>query len=230
MSDGFAYLDIIFFAMVAAFIAYRLRSVLGRRMGPDRRRPRPVVPPEVGRGDNVTPFPDRQPASEPASPVEEPAVAAIVDDAVRSGLAQIRRADPSFTLDGFLRGAKAAFGMIVEAFGRGDRGALRPLLADRVYGELARAIDDRERRRLRHTTELVGIRSAEVAAAEMRGTRARVAVRFASEQINATLDPDGKLVDGDPKQVAEVADLWTFERDTRSRDPNWTLVETGPAL
>jgi predicted lipid-binding transport protein (Tim44 family) len=107
---------------------------------------------------------------------------------------------------------------------------LRPLLADRVYGEFTRAIDDRERRRLRHTTELVAVRSAEVAAAEMRGTRARIAVRFISEQINATLDPDGNVVEGDPKRVAEVADLWTFERDTRSRDPNWTLVETGPAV
>jgi predicted lipid-binding transport protein (Tim44 family) len=228
MSDGFAYLDIIFFAMVAAFIAFRLRSVLGRRMGPDRRRP-PAARPEVRR-DNVTPFPDRQPAPEPAPAADEPAIAGLADDALKAGLTRIRQADPSFSLDAFLSGAKTAFGMIVEAFGRGDRAALRPLLADRVYGEFARAIDDRERRRLRHTTELVGIRSAEVAAAEMRGTRARVAVRFASEQINATLDPDGNLVDGDPKQVAEVADLWTFERDTRSRDPNWTLVETGPAL
>ena len=37
MSDGFAYLDILFFAMVAAFIAYRLRSVLGQRTGHERR-------------------------------------------------------------------------------------------------------------------------------------------------------------------------------------------------
>jgi predicted lipid-binding transport protein (Tim44 family) len=228
MSDGFAYLDIIFFAMVAAFIAFRLRSVLGRRMGPDRRRP-PIVRPEVRR-DNVTPFPDRQPAPEPAPAAEEPAFAGVVDDALRAGLARIRQADPSFSLDGFLGGAKVAFGMIVEAFGRGDRSALRPLLADRVYGEFARAIDDRERRGLRHTTDLVGVRSAEAASAEMRGSSARIAVRFVSQQINATLDAEGKVVDGDPKRVDEVADLWTFERDTRSRDPNWTLVETGPAV
>jgi predicted lipid-binding transport protein (Tim44 family) len=228
MSDGFAYLDIIFFAMVAAFIAFRLRSVLGRRMGPDRRRP-PAVRPEVRR-DNVTPFPDRQPAAEPAPAAEEPSIARLTDDALKAGLVRIRQADPSFSLDGFLGGAKAAFGMIVEAFGRGDRSALRPLLADRVYGEFAHAIDDRERRRLSHTTELVGIRSAEPATAEMRGSRARVAVRFVSEQINATLDAEGNVLDGDPKRVDEVADLWTFERDTRSRDPNWTLVETGPAV
>jgi predicted lipid-binding transport protein (Tim44 family) len=228
MSDGFAYLDIIFFAMVAAFIAFRLRSVLGRRMGPDRRRP-PVVRPEVRR-DNVTPFPDRQPAPEPAPAVQEPVIAGLAEDALKAGLTRIRQADPTFNLATFLGGAKSAFGMIVEAFGRGDRAALRPLLADRVYGEFARAIDDRERRGLRHTTDLVGVRSAEAASAEMRGSSARIAVRFVSQQINATLDAEGKVVDGDPKRVDEVADLWTFERDTRSRDPNWTLVETGPAV
>ena len=68
-----------------------------------------------------------------------------------------------------------------------------------------------------------------VAAASMRGTRARVQVRFVSEQINVTRDAAGEAVDGDPKAIAEVVDLWTFERDTRARDPNWELAETGPA-
>ncbi|TIO60653.1 MAG: calcium-binding protein, partial [Mesorhizobium sp.] len=27
-------------------------------------------------------------------------------------------------------------------------------------------------------------------------------------------------------KVAEVKDVWTFFRDTRSRDPNWKLVAT----
>src|SRR4051794_18980208 len=161
MSDGFAYLDIIFFAMVAAFIAFRLRSVLGRRMGPDRRRP-PAVRPEVRR-DNATPFPDRQPAAEPAPAAEEASIARPTDDAPRAGPARPRPPEPSSSLDGFLGGAEAAFGMIVEAFGRGGRSALRPLLADRVYGEFAHAIDGRERRRLSRSAELVGIRSAEPA-------------------------------------------------------------------
>jgi predicted lipid-binding transport protein (Tim44 family) len=26
--------------------------------------------------------------------------------------------------------------------------------------------------------------------------------------------------------VAQVTDIWTFARNTRSRDPNWTLVAT----
>ena len=70
-------------------------------------------------------------------------------------------------------------------------------------------------------------RSAELAAATMQGSRARVTVRFTSEQINVTRDAEGNVVEGDPRQIETVIDLWTFERDTRSRDPNWQLVETG---
>ena len=37
---------------------------------------------------------------------------------------------------------------------------------------------------------------------------------------------DGSVVDGDPGVAEDVIDIWTFERDVRSTDPNWTLVET----
>jgi predicted lipid-binding transport protein (Tim44 family) len=226
MSDGFAYLDIIFFAMVAAFIAFRLRNVLGRKMGNERRRADPILrpapePAAVPRGER------QQPAEEAAD--EAAAQVGVTDPAVKAGLAAIRLADPSFRPDTFLQGAKAAFGMVVEAFGRGDRPGLSPLLSERLQGEFGRAIEERERNGHVLTSELVSVRTADITAASMRGTRARVSVRFASEQINVTRDAAGAVVDGDPKQVAEVLDLWTFERDTRSKDPNWEVVETAPA-
>jgi predicted lipid-binding transport protein (Tim44 family) len=232
MSDGFAYLDILFFAMVAAFIAFRLRNVLGRRTGHERRRTDPVAgrpAPVVRAGDKVVPLPDRNGPTPPVAAGEDPGIADVTDGALKAGLTQIRLADPSFDLDGFLQGARAAFGMVVEAFGKGDRAALRPLLADGLHGQFSRAIDDRERQQQSLTTELVSVRAAEVTGASMRGTRARVSVRFVSEQINVTRDAAGEVVDGDPKAIVEVTDLWTFERDTRARDPNWELAETAPA-
>jgi predicted lipid-binding transport protein (Tim44 family) len=72
----------------------------------------------------------------------------------------------------------------------------------------------------------MAIESAEVVEAGMQGSVARISVRFASEQVNVVRDSDGKEVDGDSTTAEEVIDIWTFERDTQSRDPNWTLVET----
>lgn len=230
MSDGFAYLDILFFAMVAAFIAFRLRSVLGRKTGNERRRIDPISQRTAARGeraerpDNVVPLPDRGPP--PAAP-QEPVIADVNDDATKKGLTDIRLADPQFDLDHFLQGAKAAFAMIVEAFAKGDKASLRPLLADAVFAEFAGAIDAREQAGQSLTTELVATRGAELAGAAMVGSRARVTVQFTTEQINITRDAEGNVIEGDPRRIETVVDLWTFERDTRSRDPNWQLVETG---
>jgi predicted lipid-binding transport protein (Tim44 family) len=223
MSDGFAYLDIIFFAMVAAFIAFRLRSVLGRKTGHERPRIDSVSQRAGTRSnDNVVPLPERGP-----TPPGEAAAQPTAEGPLAAGVAAIRRADPRFDPDFFLQGARAAFAMIVEAYAKGDKAALRPLLADEVFAQFAGAIDSREQAGRTLSTELVATRSAELVEAVMAGSRARVTVRFTSEQINLTRDTAGDVVEGDPRQIDTVIDLWIFERDTRSRDPNWQLVETG---
>ena len=62
--------------------------------------------------------------------------------------------------------------------------------------------------------------------AELQGRTAFITVRFVSEQINVVKDSEGRIVEGDPSDVTQITDLWTFARNTRSRDPNWTLVAT----
>jgi predicted lipid-binding transport protein (Tim44 family) len=37
------------------------------------------------------------------------------------------------------------------------------------------------------------------------------------------------VIEGDPKKVREVTDIWTFSRDVASRNPNWKLVATEAA-
>ena len=227
MSESFAFIDIIFFAMVAAFIAFRLRSVLGRRTGTERRRTNPFLTGEQKKvvaqaGDNVVKLPDRHASQQD----DEAAFGDIQDVGLKKGLTEIRLVDPHFDLDGFLQGARGAFGMIIDAFANGDKQTLRLLLADAVYGSFASAIDGREASGERLTTEIVSMRTCEIAEAAMDGPYAKLTVRFVTEQINATRDAEGTVVDGDASQIAEVVDLWTFARDTRTDDPNWQLVET----
>ena len=223
MSEGFAYIDILFFAMVAAFIALRLRSVLGRRTGHERRRSGGFGPARPnGAADNVVSMPDRSTSQAEA----EASLAGLSDGGVKSGLTQIRLADHRFDLQQFVGGARAAFEMIVEAFAAGDKNTLRPLLADDVYAGFERAIDQREAAGQSFETQLTAVPAAEVIGAEMRDRLARITVRFKSEQINLLRDAEGKILQGEPRTAEEVIDIWTFERDTTSPDPNWTLVET----
>jgi predicted lipid-binding transport protein (Tim44 family) len=221
---GIAFLDIIFFAMVAGFLILRLRSVLGRRTGdenPERwrtQKPEQATPP-TQLPDNVTRFPDRTATSDtPATPPEPGSVAA--------GVAAIRQADADFDPGIFVQGARGAFEMIVAAFAQGDAASLRPLLADGVNDSFVQAMRDRQARRWTLATTLIGIRSADIVEARMQGRDAFVTVKFVSEQVNATRDADGTVVEGDPNKVETITDLWTFTRNTRARDPNWFLAET----
>lgn len=230
MGNGFQFIDIILFAMIAAFLVLRLRSVLGRRDGHEggyQDRFQRKQEDEAPSGDNVVPLPqrDRDPANDesPEAPLDEEPED---ETPLGTGIAQIRRADRSFDMDEFLSGARIAFEMVLGAFAAGDRKMLEGLLSPEVLGNFLQAIDDRERAGETVENTMVGIKAAEALEAYMEGDAAHVTVKFQSEQINCTRDEDGNTVDGDPNQVIEVTDLWTFARDTRSRDPNWSLVAT----
>ena len=58
------------------------------------------------------------------------------------------------------------------------------------------------------------------------GKRAAVVVKFASEMISATHDKAGALIDGNPREVRDITDIWTFEKDVAQKDPNWRVVAT----
>ncbi|MEZ5825197.1 MAG: Tim44/TimA family putative adaptor protein [Geminicoccaceae bacterium] len=224
MSDSFAYIDIIFFAMVAAFIAIRLRSVLGRKTGEERRRGDGFR--ETGNGATNPPAQPVE-APPPLPDVTDEIIDDMEDEGLREDLRALRKADPSFDLPNFLEGAKAAFSMILDAFAKGDRETLQPLLAEDVFRSFDAVIAEREAENQTMQFELVSIRKADLHAAKLvDGHKARVTVRFITEQINLLKDSEGRTIEGDPTQIDELTDLWTFERDTQSSDPNWALVET----
>ena len=176
---------------------------------------------------NVIELPDRTEAD--AEPERDDDVAfepPSSDDPVAHGIARIRAADPAFDPAEFEAGARAAFEAIVHAFATADTGTLRALLDDEVFDNFERAIRERLDAAETLETTVVGIEKAEIVEASMSGRNAVVTVTFVSEQVNVTRDADGEVIEGDPAQVTDVTDIWTFARNTRSRDPNWKLIET----
>ena len=227
---GFAVLDIIILAVIAGFLVLRLRGVLGKRTGHDK--PSDFFRTPQKPSDNVIPLPERRPLEEPP-PVPEPALAdlgraTLPKDAtpLATGLAQIKLADRSFDEKGFVLGAKAAFEMIVNAYAKGELKTLRPLLSNEIYEEFAKAIRARADAKETLETTFVGMKEAAIVEAELQGKTAFVTARFVSEQSNVTRDAAGAVISGDPTQVIAITDLWTFARNTTSRDPNWLLVAT----
>jgi predicted lipid-binding transport protein (Tim44 family) len=222
MGDLPHYFDIILFAMVAAFLVLRLRSVLGRRTGEEPRHDpvlRRAEAPADKIGDKVVTLGNR-------NSTPPPVVTAPPADAVAAGLERIRGADPSFDPSQFLEGARAAFEMIVGAFAAGDTARLRPLLSDDVYRPFAAAIAERATAAETLETRIIGLTRLDITEAGLVGRLARVTVKFVSDQINVLRAHDGSVVDGDPDHAVEKTDFWSFTRDTRASDPNWILEAT----
>jgi predicted lipid-binding transport protein (Tim44 family) len=223
MGDLPHYFDIILFAMIAVFLVLRLRSVLGRRTGNERRRDpllRRVEPPRDNVADKIVTLGNRAPGTRPPVTTATPA------DAVAAGLERIRATDPVFDPTQFLAGARIAFETIVAAFAAGDEASLRSLLSDDVNRSFATAIEERNNAGEMLETHILQIKSVDIAEAGLNGRTARLTVKFVSEQINVLRAHDGSIVDGDPEHGIEKTDFWTFARDTRSPDPNWALVAT----
>jgi predicted lipid-binding transport protein (Tim44 family) len=223
----------IFFLVAAVVIFFQLRNVLGRRTGHERP---PFDPYTAARAkdapqqapENVVALPRKRAPGEPAAPDAYASIDAFAkpDTDLNKGLRAIKDVDPSFEPKGFVDGARMAYEMIVMAYADGDRKTLKNLLSREVYDGFVQAIADREAKSEKIQSSFVGIDKADIVSAEMKGSEAHVTLRVVSELISATRDKAGVVIDGDPETVAEVKDVWTFARDTRSRDPNWKLVAT----
>jgi predicted lipid-binding transport protein (Tim44 family) len=221
----------LFFLVAAVLIFLQLRSVLGRRTGNEKPprdlyTPRDAVGPDSPDAGKVVTLPRRD-----ASTEEDDRFAAIdafapAGTSLNESLREINKADASFNPKEFVNGARMAYEMIVMAFADGDRKALKNLLSREVYDGFDAAITDRESKGEKVKSTFVGIDKAEITSAEIKGTEVQITLRIISQLISATYDKADKLIDGDAENVAEVNDLWTFARDTRSRDPNWKLVAT----
>lgn len=233
MRDVFDIYTIIFLAL-AVFIFLRLRSVLGQRTGRERPPYDPYSAREPARPapENVVALPKRatetaapKPA-EPVAPGERWKGVAEPGSALASGLDAIAADDSSFDPQHFVAGARSAYEMIVNAYASGDRRTLKSLLGREVYDGFESAISEREKRGETVESRFVSIDESDITGAEMRGKTAQLTVKFQSKLVSATRDKNGNVVDGNAERVADVTDVWTFARDTSSRDPNWKLVAT----
>ncbi len=125
-----------------------------------------------------------------------------------------------------MEGAKVAYEMIVQGFAEGDRKSLRTLLSNEVYQGFDQAITAREKAGHKVKSTFIGIEKADITDARLDGSEVTITMRIVSQLISATYDAAGEVVEGNADTVAEVIDSWSFARDTRSRDPNWRLVQT----
>lgn len=227
MNEGLQMLDMLVLLALAVFFISRLRNILGKQID-DTKKPDPKNARNQQRVIHLRDVknPDNIAAAVAQVDDDAPLLADIGDPDVSKGLMDIKSAEPGFNMREFLGGAKMAFEMIVEAYAKGDKSQLRVLLSKEMYADFEESIDVAKNSDTRPETTLVAIQSADVVRARLNGKTAEITVNFVSEQITVERDKAGGIVSGDPSKTELVSDEWTFAREVRSPNPNWTLVAT----
>lgn len=224
--------DVLLIAGIAAFLVYRLYSVLGTRHGDEQERQNPFVQQPKSSSADMAAASALAPAQTvvPLAGMDQLVDReANQDGRIETGLSEIAAEDPYFEINSFMQGARAAFEMVVMAYSRGDLDTLKSLLSPKLFSDFEAGVKAREA--AGHTNELSiqRMKSARIVEAHLGGTMAYVTVDFDVEETSVTRDSSGNIVDGDPDKIFSVEDVWTFTRDVRASDPNWILIETRAA-
>ena len=212
MNDGFAFFDIIIFAMLAIYLVFQLRRVLGRKTGMEKPPTNEFTEEKesTSQHENIIPLHDGN---------QEQTVTA-------SGIARLRQLDTNFNEREFISGSRSAFTWIVSAFADGDAMKLEPLLGPKLFKSFKQAILERTSAGEKLETNIITIKSAQINEVVVDGHTATVTVEFISDQIKVLRDSEENIIDGDADTIESLTDLWTFNRDITSTNPNWILTRT----
>ena len=197
MNSSFEYLDIIILAMIAGFIILRLRGILGRRTGHKKKVFEDLFSKKVTQRDTEKKVVNLNSSK--------------LDDVAKKQ---------------FVKGAKAAYEMIITSFAKGDKHALKPLLNKEIYQSFSDEIDHRKKENLKSELTFVGVKSVEIKNFEKKDNIYTFTVNFVSEIITCKKDKNNKVVEGSPDIIKTVNDIWKFSKNMWSSNPNWYLVET----
>ena len=214
-------IQLLILAAIAIFLLLRLRDVLGTREGFEK----PVVTRKADERDTRR---DRFEVIE-GGPDLDITDHVDADSGAAKALAQMKQAEPSFSVGDFLGGARGAYEMILMAFEKGDLASIRPFLSDDVYESFATVVEAREQKGLTIDSQFVGLRELKLADADFDATtrEGEITMRYVGELTSVVRDKAGDIVEGNPKEVKRQKDVWTFARVMGSDNPNWQLVATG---
>ena len=153
------FFDIIIFAVIAVFIIYRLRSVLGKRTGFQK---------------NI----NQQEFVKKETKPQQDKIPQLTENEKK--LEAVYMTTNSFDHKAFLEGAKKAFEIIITAFNKGDTKTLKSLVSKEVYTAFETAIKSGANNPSSQFYSLVveGIEDAKVEEGKI-----TIAVNFISEQI-----------------------------------------------
>ncbi len=210
MQNSFPYFDIIIFGIIAIFLVYRLKNVLGTKTDFDE--------------SNIKEQDRQKKSSKIIQLRNEKNIINSKDKNI--DYVKIQETDPSFNMEDFLSGSRKFFQMVLEGFSKGNLENIKDFIKPSVLKSFNSAIHDREKDNETLMLDLKSISKNEILSHKITKNTIKISVLFETYQIKALLDKNDEIIDGNINEEILVKDVWTFEKNINFNTPNWTLVET----
>jgi len=197
MSNQFGFIDIILLAALAGFIILRLRNILGRKTGHQKKPINKYFPKGLE----------------------------VMKDIENNEAIKTDNVDENAKKQ-FLKGAEVAYEQIITYFAKGDKKSLKSLLGKGLFNDFSEVIDERKKKELKYETTFIGLKSSKILEFKKIENIYKVTVNFVSEIITCIKDKNNQIIEGNPDTVKTVNDVWKFAKNMWSQDPTWYLVDT----
>tara|TARA_B110000259_G_scaffold42_1_gene63 strand:- start:255 stop:896 length:642 start_codon:yes stop_codon:yes gene_type:complete len=210
MQNGLPYLDILIFAIIAVFLIFRLKNILGTKTGfEDSSFNKNKTENNIAKVVSI----DTKKTTQSNNKENKETL-------------KIKEIDKTFDHIQFIEGSQIFFKMILDAFVEGNLDKVKEFIKPSVLKNFNFAIKERNKESETLIINLKIINKTEIFSSEISKTVLRISVLFESFQIKALKDKDNNLIDGDLNKEILVKDIWVFERKINYSNPNWTLIET----
>ena len=206
MQNGFPYLDILIFGVIAIFLIFRLKNILGTK----------------------TDFEDNG-LKEKKQPKQFSNVVSLRNNKKNSfneEIDKIIKVDSNFDMVNFLDGSKTFFEMVLKSFVSGNLDNVKDFIKPSVLKSFKGAIDDRNKENETLIIDLISVEKNKIVSSVITKSSIKINVVFETLQITALMDKNEKIIDGDTDKEILVKDEWIFEKKIKDQNPNWTLIET----
>ena len=205
MQNSFPYVDILIFGVIAIFLIFRLKNILGTKTGFE----------ETNFNKKSH---DKQ--TEKVVPLKS-----FKDDVNHMELNKILEVDPNFNVNDFLAGSKTFFEMVLKGFVSGNLDNIKNFTKPSVLKSFKDVINERNQDQETHIINLKSIKENKIIKSTITKLSIKINVKFVSLQIRALIDKNNKIIDGDKNKEIIVEDEWIFEKKIKENNPNWTLIE-----
>ena len=205
MQNGFPYLDILIFGVIAIFLIFRLKNILGTK----------------------TDFEDNG-LKEKKQPKQYSNIVSLKTNKNNSNeeIDKIINVDPDFDVVNFLNGSKTFFEMVLKSFVSGNLDNVKDFIKPSVLKSFKGAIDERNKENETLIIDLISVEKNKIVSSVITKSSIKINVVFETLQITALMDKNEKIIDGDTDKEILVKDEWIFEKKIKDQNPNWTLIET----